>query len=140
MIDPEKKRKRKREWHYTEAGQAFIKRYRAKNAAKISSYLKEWRDSNRLKVLTFYSNGKLICSKCGYADHRALCLDHIENNGAEHRRSLSKGNKRSSGSNSVYLDLIKTKFPPGFQVLCHNCNFIKEQDRLASIRKAKYEN
>ena len=46
-----------------------------------------------------------------------LSIDHINNDGAAHRRKL--------GSNYIYSWLIQTNFPEGFQVLCHNCNLAK---------------
>lgn len=136
--DIDKGRRIKR-WHYhTKAGQLWMKNYKKKNAARISKYLKEWREGLKIKVLSFYSQEKLNCASCGYKDIRALCLDHIKDDGAEHRRRLGNGKRRETGSSTIYLDLIKRGFPKGFQVLCHNCNFIKEKNRLDLIRENRY--
>ena len=136
--DADRGRELKRAKYRTRLGQAWMKNYKEKNAAKISKYLKEWREGNRLKVLSYYSNMNIICASCGYRDIRALCLDHINNDGASHRKTLGNGKRREAGSSTLYLDLIKRGFPEGFQVLCHNCNFIKEQERLATKRKERY--
>ncbi len=87
----------------------------------------------RTKVWNHYSAGKFVCARCGYADQRALSLDHIEGNGAEHRRRVG------SGSN-LYRSLIKEGYPPGFQVLCMNCQQVKrhENNENANNENPKY--
>lgn len=48
-----------------------------------------------------------------------LAIDHVEGNGAAHRRELG-------GTGTVfYAWLVKNNFPKEFQILCHNCNFAK---------------
>ena len=67
-------------------------------------------------VLVHYSNGSMSCAKCGFENATALTIDHINGNGAEHRRNIT-GN--------FYQWLIKNDYPDGFQVLCMNCQWIK---------------
>jgi hypothetical protein len=45
-----------------------------------------------------------------------LQIDHVNNDGAEHRKQLGRGGSR------LYQWLRKHNFPTGFQVLCANCN------------------
>lgn len=77
----------------------------------------------RLKweVLEYYSKGDALCACCGEDCIAFLTLDHVNNNGAKHRREL--GYDKSSPRK---LDLIKwvkaNNYPEGFQVLCFNCN------------------
>ncbi len=71
----------------------------------------------RLRVLVAYSDPKPRCSCCGEDEVRFLTLDHLENGGRAHRRLR--------GTQGVYLDLVRTGFPPGFQVLCFNCNLAR---------------
>jgi hypothetical protein len=108
------------------------------NADKRSDYhrkVKEdpvWKESERLRQLEFYHRlrrevfeayGGMKCACCGETEETFLTLDHINNDGAEHRRSLSKtGRKVTSG---VWHWIKRNNFPPGFQVLCMNCNFSK---------------
>ena len=73
----------------------------------------------RLEVLIHYSNGVLKCKHCETEDVRVLTIDHINNNGAEHRKELG-----SSGT-QFYSWLRKNGYPEGYQVLCFNCNWIK---------------
>lgn len=62
------------------------------------------------------------CEWCHTTDVAVLCIDHIENDGADHRRELG-----FNGA-STYTWLKKNNYPAGFQVLCANCNFIKEME------------
>ena len=94
--------------------------------------LKEKRDkhkANRILVLSYYSENKVCCRMCGYSDERALCLDHIDNDGNSHRREISYSGQKC-GSYVLYVWIVKNKFPKGFQVLCCNCNMIKEKVRI----------
>lgn len=74
------------------------------------------------EVLKYYGKGKCACVKCGFTDIRALSIDHINNNGAEHKKQIHKA--------SLYKWLRDNKFPPGYQTLCMNCQFIKRYTAL----------
>ena len=90
------------------------------NKRKIDHLIKE-------EVFTYYSgNNKPKCQLCPYDDIRALTLDHINNNGAIHRRE----NKSMSGI-VLYRQLKKDGYPKGYQVLCYNCNIIKYREYRA---------
>ena len=117
-----------RKWDRSEKGLASYRRYHWKNRERRLKYSHEWREENKRRIFDFYSNGTMKCALCGFPDYRALCLDHIDNNGAEHRKSLSNGNRENTSSDTIYLSLIKSNFPSGFQILCHNCNIIKEYE------------
>ncbi len=88
-----------------------------------------FREKLKIEVFSHYSNGFPKCNKCGYIDIRALCLDHINNDGAEHRKKLTKNSYRGGNAIAIYLDVRRRNYPKGFQVLCHNCNRIKEYKR-----------
>jgi hypothetical protein len=70
----------------------------------------------RLEALQRYG-GRCAC--CGEAEPKFLAIDHLNNDGAAHRRAHGK-----SGA-MIYRWLRKHNYPPGFQVLCHNCNSAK---------------
>lgn len=74
------------------------------------------RDYTRAAVILKYSPGG-VCQCCGESDRRLLTIDHVNNDGAEHRKTVS----------SAHLVgwLRKNNFPEGFQVLCFNCNMGK---------------
>lgn len=71
----------------------------------------------KLRDETFAAYGGYICSCCGETNPGFLSLDHIDGGGNEHRRAIG----RKSGVGFQYW-LKKNGFPPGFQVLCYNCN------------------
>lgn len=48
-----------------------------------------------------------------------LTIDHIDNRGAEHRRTIG------TGGDALVRWLKKNNFPPGFQILCWNCQWGK---------------
>jgi hypothetical protein len=73
-------------------------------------------------VIAFYSNGAMVCNSCGYNDLRALSIDHVANDGHNEPKGFR-------GGNNLYHALKRKGFPPGFQVLCLNCNWIKESER-----------
>lgn len=55
------------------------------------------------------------CRCCGEENRAFLTIDHINNDGASHRREVGVGM-------SFLLWLRKNNFPKGFQTLCFNCN------------------
>jgi hypothetical protein len=63
------------------------------------------------------------CNCCGETIKQFLTLDHINNDGANHRK-LMKHESDGSGK-QLYCWIIKNNFPPIFQVLCYNCNIGK---------------
>ena len=59
------------------------------------------------------------CTSCGYADERALCLDHVQGDGHRENRS----------SRSRYRKAIARGIPSDrYQLLCANCNLIKAKE------------
>lgn len=68
----------------------------------------------RLEVLQRYG-GKCTC--CGENQMEFLAIDHINNNGAQHRRETKYGN--------LPVWIRQNGYPSGFQILCHNCNLSK---------------
>ena len=80
---------------------------------------RNWRGKVRTQVLLHYSNGnpRCMCPDCSVTEERFLAIDHKNGGGVEHRKELGFGGQR------FWLWLIKNNFPPGYRVLCHNCNF-----------------
>lgn len=102
-------RKYKHTEQYKEYKKKNIEKYKACiRAANIKKH-----KAVRLAVLTHYSGGKSKCACCGEENIEFLQLDHINNDGAEHRKSTSH----------LYSWIIKNNFPEGFRILCANCNF-----------------
>lgn len=81
---------------------------------------KEWHRKHRAnKKEQVYDNYGTACKCCGETDAAFLTIDHINNDGAEHRRSINAA--------SIYDYIIKHNFPDTFQVLCFNCNWAKSR-------------
>jgi hypothetical protein len=59
----------------------------------------------------------LACACCGEATFEFLEIDHVNNDGAAHRKELQ--------GRSIYRWLKVNGFPEGFQTLCSNCNVAK---------------
>jgi hypothetical protein len=68
------------------------------------------------QVMQYYGGG--VCGCCGEVDLRFLSLDHVNDDGGDHRRTIKKE------GHSLYRYLIKKGFPsdPPLRVLCFNCN------------------
>lgn len=69
------------------------------------------------------------CTCCGEAGVDFLTIDHINEDGAAHRRALSKSTGRDLGGVHFYEWLVRERFPRGFQVLCWNCNISKHLNK-----------
>ena len=112
---------------YKEYIKKYNKEYRNKEGQKDKKNKKtrEARSLLRLEILNHYSNESLVCCRCGYGDVRALDLDHKENNGGDHRKAIG----RRGATYDIYAQLKRDGFPDGYQVLCRNCNWIKEMER-----------
>ncbi len=100
----------------------LMKEYRSKNPLKISVAQKKLVSRIKKEVLAHYGNGKLACVKCGFADVRALSLDHIMGGGTKLRRN------GGTGGWTWYYKLRKQSYPKGYQTLCMNCQFIKREE------------
>ena len=84
----------------------------------------------KLACLAAYSDGAMRCADCGYANVDALVIDHVLHDGPEHRR-------RVGGGYAIYYDLKRRNFPPGFRVLCMNCNWLREVARRTAEGRSR---
>lgn len=86
------------------------------------------------KQLVMQHYGNSICGCCGEKSLDFLTIDHINGEGANHRRELFKS--RDKCGQKFYRWLIKNDFPPGYQVLCFNCNYGKHINGTCPHRSA----
>lgn len=77
----------------------------------------------RLAALAHYSSGALRCACCGEREIAFLALDHVTGDGPRMPGARS-------GGNVFFAWLQREAFPPGLQVLCHNCNCAKRDSDL----------
>ena len=92
---------------YNEEGYGLIRRER----------IQKYRHIMKLKVLIHYG---FKCAMCGYENIDALTVDHINDDGYL---------QYESGGHTLYRWLIKNNYPPGFQILCANCQMIKKKQK-----------
>lgn len=117
-----------------EAAKRRRQRHRQRHQEKLRKYFQEYRIKNRLilnenskksrlqaKLDAFDAYGGARCHWCKEDDIDVLVIDHIDNNGHDHKDR--KGYK--CGSNRLYTWLRFNGYPTGFQVLCANCNLAK---------------
>jgi hypothetical protein len=94
----------------------YRKKYRRVHRERLSEYQREWGQKLRMKALEVYGGNPPRCNCCGEKELIFLSIDHIEGGGTKHRKSLST-------TSGLYAWLKKNNYPPGFQVLCMNCNW-----------------
>jgi len=129
--------KRKKEFYQTHKEEPKRKKYSKKYSKKYykthkeqhHQRMKKWREEHkkevkeyqkksRMQVLIHYSGNPPKCACCGEDHLEFLSIDHINNDGAEHRKTVDSGTQ-------ICRWLIKYNYPSGFQILCHNCNMSK---------------
>lgn len=78
---------------------------------EVKDYERNRRRKHREDVINYYG-GKCVC--CGESQHEFLAVDHINGGGLKHRREENFQN--------IVEWILKNNYPPGFRILCHNCN------------------
>lgn len=118
--DPEKQREYQRRWNEQHRGE-YQRKYRETHARTDRGSNKEYRQRMRVvlrqKVFDLLGN---ICARCGFADQRALQIDHVNGGGNIERRALR--------SSEAMWRKILASGGEGYQVLCSNCNWIKRHE------------
>jgi hypothetical protein len=130
--DPSKHTLYARKWIKTESGEKYrewrkqyMVEWRKKNREKSKAIQKRSYDKARLESLIKYSGDPPRCGCCEETILEFLTIDHIDGKGAEHRRQIEKEYGWKIGGNQLVFWLKRNNYPPGFQVLCANCNFGK---------------
>jgi hypothetical protein len=78
----------------------------------------------RVKAEVFAAYGGAVCACCGETEYLFLTVDHINNNGWAQRKELG-----DTGNGHAFKSWLKKNgFPPGYQILCMNCNFGKRMN------------
>lgn len=131
-----------RKYYHThkEAAAISMKKWYAKNKEKQKVYCKQWHRDNRDKInASIRKTGKKYrikmrlelldilghsCIKCGFADPRALQIDHINDDGYLDRKWLSV-----DVSFYTYYCKHPDEARRKLQTLCANCNTIKKFDK-----------
>jgi hypothetical protein len=122
-------RKTNRKYYEThlEEWRKYRNRYILSHGEQIKERIKISHQNLKFSVLAIYSEGQPECSCCGETEISFLSIDHINNDGADHRRKFARKYCTFRGY-QFYLWLRKYGFPEGFQVLCMNCQFGKKHN------------
>jgi hypothetical protein len=133
--NPEKRRESSRRSHAKnrEKRNAAYKEYAKQHPAIVRAAQKRWDERNpeyrarkvaeyraRDRDAAFMAYGGFRCACCGEMQPMFLTIDHVNNDGAMHRKIVG-----GKGGSSFFQWLRRNKYPPGFQVLCRNCNWGK---------------
>lgn len=103
--------------------------------AKVINHNRQWRREYRAKIRsrTFLVLGSK-CVRCGFADSRALQIDHI-NGGGNQELSYDRGGE------GYYLKIVKEVESGNnqkYQLLCANCNWIKRCENNEHTLRTEY--
>lgn len=102
------------------AGITSYQKYTKNNPERRARYLAQTRETNRKireEIINHYSKGKNKCECCPETLIEFLAIDHINGNGNKDRK------EKGLGSGAPFFRYLKQNgYPPGYRVLCHNCN------------------
>jgi len=136
--DKNKERESRLRWQRSKVGKACRIKYRQKNLVKIRSKNREyarvhreeqkangkaWYKKIKHQAIETYAGKHPACNCCGENFYPFLTLDHVNGDGAQHRKEIG-------GTTKIYTWLRDNNYPPGFQVLCHNCNIAKGTGKI----------
>lgn len=111
------------DWDDKEQRRAYFrertKAWRDKHGTEVELARNRLRQA-MLKDDVYAAYGGYVCNCCGETEPCFLSIDHVNNDGADHRRH--------SDRRKLYQELKNLGFPSGFQVLCMNCNFGKARN------------
>jgi hypothetical protein len=100
-----------------EHDRAYRREWQGRNKDKVADYRQRAAEKLKAEVLGHYAEGgKVECVCCGENILLLLTLDHIEEDGAEHRLEMPCRGRH------MYRWLQKEGYPPGLQIMCFNCN------------------
>ena len=124
-------RQRKARKDNPEKYKAIQRKCHWKHRDRILAGRRKERFGIKLAALDYY--GGRVCKCCGETELTMLTIDHIHENGAEHRRSIGWARNRSSGDFARWLR--DNDYPEGYQVLCYNCNISKHRNNGVCAHK-----
>jgi hypothetical protein len=75
--------------------------------------------------------GGVVCACCGETEFSMLTIDHINQDGAAHRREVS------TALSKIFAWLKQHGWPDGYRVLCFNCNIASYRNGGVCPHKSK---
>ncbi len=121
--------------------------YREEHKVKLTAQQAAWAKANpeqrrrnarnyyyKLRDAAMEAYGGLVCNWCGIDEPLVLGIDHIDGGGNAHRKELSG---KTTNTNVFFRWLRDNDYPPGFQVLCMNCNHAKSRNGNAPLESLR---
>ena len=108
-----------------EAKALYQRQYYLANKERLDKASNDWRANKRLELIKKFG-GK--CAECGESDPIVLDFDHVNNDGAAHRKETKK-------KNVAHILAAFDVDPSRFQLLCKNCNWKKEYWRRKDAKR-----
>jgi hypothetical protein len=99
------------------------KKERLADPSRIKRNIANYKERLHKDILKAYG-GRCVC--CSESHPLFLTLDHINNDGAQHRKSINCGKGR--GGTKFYAWVKRNNFPNTLQLLCWNCNCGKHRN------------
>lgn len=84
------------------------------HCTKCRAYYGGFRLKYKNQILDHYGRE---CACCKLTGDVFLAIDHVNNNGAKHRKE--------KGQYGAWKNIVEQGFPDDYQILCHNCNMAK---------------
>jgi hypothetical protein len=116
-------RARKGDEYRKKSLQRFWDRVNAMNEEEKAFFYRQQADRKKNELLKIKEKVFEIygekCACCGELEKSFLTIDHINNDGATHRKEIGNGGDR------ILRWLRKNNYPEGFQILCWNCQWGK---------------
>lgn len=98
----------------------------------IRRYMRTYLPELRLRAMRVIAANTLVaCAKCGFADMRALQLDHVAGDGTADRKMR--------GPISMLLAIVRGENHGQFQILCANCNWIKRCENNEALGRPRLD-
>ena len=83
--------------------------------------------ARRTAIINEYGHA---CAWCGEDEYIFLTLDHVNDDGADHRRELG------AGHNNILTYIEENNYPDSIQLLCWNCNATKQYHGEEKVKEA----
>jgi hypothetical protein len=103
--------KRVRDTRYRDQNRGRLNGWHKSHPEQAREHSRKTDARRRQQALDAYGS---VCSCCGEDNTVFLTIDHIDGGGTKHRKNVN---------NKVYPELRRQGFPPGYRVLCWNCNW-----------------
>ena len=99
-------------------------------AMRAAESAKTKRNQDRCRDEVYGAYGGYKCNCCNETEQMFLSIDHVNNDGAEHRKKIGK---------RLYRWIKRYKYPKTFRLLCYNCNLGRDKcpDKICPHEKTR---